>query len=132
MVTDQIADLLTRIRNAHSAEHPSLTVPASTVKENILSLLCDEGYLDSFERIEDAEGKPAIKVKLRYTEKGAPAIKEIKRLSTPGRRVYVPSKDIPTLRGGLGLVVVSTSQGVLSNKEARKRGIGGELICSVF
>ena len=132
MVTDQIADLLTRIRNAQGAGHPTVMIPASTAKASILTLLREEGYVGEYEDTVDDGDKPALKVALKYAVDGAPAIKELKRLSTPGRRVYVGKDDIPRCRGGLGLVVVSTPKGMLSDREARRNGVGGELICSVF
>lgn len=132
MVTDQIADLLTRIRNAQGAGHPSLTVPASTTKARILQVLKDEGYIGGTEAIKDADGKPVIKVYLRYIDETAPVIREVHRLSRPGKRVYVAAEDIPSIKGGLGLVIVSTSKGMMSDRAARKEGIGGELICSAF
>ena len=132
MVTDQIADLLTRVRNAQRAGHPSVYVPASGTKERILNLLVAEGYIANVERLEREEGKPEFKVYLRYDNRGEPVIREINRLSRPGRRLYVQKDDIPRNRGGLGVVILSTSKGVLSDRDARKEGVGGELICSVF
>ena len=114
MATDQIADLLTRVRNAQRAGHPAVAVPASKTKERVLKVLQDEGYIASFESAEDSDGKP------------------LRRMSRPGRRLYVGSDNIPVQRGGLGLVVVSTSKGMLSDREARRLGVGGELICAVF
>ncbi len=132
MSTDQISDLLTRIRNAQTAGHPSATVPGSKTKERILKVLVDEGYIDRYEAFNDSDNKGLIKVFLRYSVEGRPAIKEVNRISTPGRRRYVPVDRIPIYKEGLGLVVVSTSKGMLSDREARKLGIGGELVCSVF
>ncbi len=132
MSCDQISDLLTRIRNAQDAGHPAVAVPASKTKERVLSVLVSEGYLASFEPTKDQTGKPQLKVHLRYTNDNQPVIREIKRLSRPGKRLFVGRDAIPANRGGLGLVVVSTSKGMLSDRDARKEGIGGELICSVF
>jgi small subunit ribosomal protein S8 len=132
MATDQIADLLTRIRNAQTVGHPTVTIPASTSKEAILKLLQKEGYIANVVKENDAKDKPALKVMLKYDDTGRPVIREIKRVSSPGKRVYVSSEQIPKLKGGLGLTIVSTSKGVLSDREARKMGIGGELVCSVF
>lgn len=132
MSTDQISDLLTRVRNAQTAGHPSATVPGSKTKERILKVLAEEGYIDRFEVFSDSEDKGLIKIYLRYSVEGRPAIKEISRISTPGRRRYVPVSRIPVFREGLGLIVVSTSKGMLSDREARKLGVGGELVCSVF
>jgi small subunit ribosomal protein S8 len=132
MITDQIADLLTRIRNAQGAGHPAVAIPASKTKERILNLLCEEGYVARFERGEDSAGKPQLKVFLKYDDRGGPVIRELKRLSRPGRRVYVDKNDIPRDHGGLGMVIVSTSRGMLSDAQARVAGLGGELVCSVF
>ncbi len=132
MATDQIADLLTRIRNAQGAGHPAVTVPASKTKERVLKVLEEEGYIASVESVDDLAGKPQLKIHLRYTADNRPVIRELKRMSRPGRRLYVGHDAIPAQRGGLGLVVVSTSKGMLSDREARRMGVGGELICSVF
>lgn len=132
MITDKIADLLTRIRNAQRAGHPSVSVAASKYKENILKILRDEGYVASFERIKDATEKDVLKVYLKYAHNNAPAIREIKRVSKSGRRFYANKDSIPVFRNGLGVVIVSTSKGILSGTEARKQGVGGEVICSVF
>ena len=132
MVTDPIADLLTRMRNAQLAGHPSVTVPASLMKQSVLQLLVEEGFIARFDKQDDAQGKPVLKIFLRYDDRGRPVIKELKRISRPGRRIYVGKDEIPLNRGGLGVTVVSTSKGMLSDQQARKEGIGGELICSVF
>ena len=132
MVTDQIADLLTRIRNAQRAGHPAVGMPASRAKERILNLLCEEGFLHRVEKTEDLAGKPQLKVFLKYDDRGGPVIREIQRISRPGRRIYVAKGEIPRNRGGLGLVIVSTSKGMLSDRRARAEGVGGELVCSVF
>lgn len=132
MVTDQIADLLTRVRNAGMAQHPSVSIPHSRFKLAIVNLLKDEGFIDTFEEGQDSNEKPEIRVFLKYDDNGKAAIRQIKRVSKPGKRTYVASGDIPWCKGGLGLYVVSTSKGLLSDREARKQGVGGELICSVF
>lgn len=132
MVTDPIADLLTRIRNAQKAGHPAVTIAASHAKERILTVLQDEGYIERVDADKDAEGRAQLKVLLKYTTAGRPVIKDLRRISKPGRRVYVSKEEIPAVRGGLGVIVVSTSRGMLSDREARKQGVGGELICSVF
>lgn len=132
MITDQIADLLTRIRNAQRAGHPTVNVPASKKKQAVVTLLQNEGYIAGVEQTEDADGKPQLKVYLRYDAHGQPAIKELQRVSRPGKRIYVGKDEIPRNRGGLGMLVVSTSQGLLSDQQARNAGIGGEIICSVF
>lgn len=132
MVTDQIADLLTRIRNAQIAKHPTLRMPASKEKLRILKLLQTEGFIEKVSEEKSESGKPELGVVLKYDKYGAPVINEIKRISSPGRRTYVGCENIPKVRGGLGVVLVSTSKGVLTDRDARKEGVGGELICSVY
>lgn len=132
MVTDQIADLLTRIRNAQRVGHPSVTIPSSRTKERILEVLHSEGYVERFERIDEENGKATLKVALKYDSIGQPVIRELNRLSSPGCRKYVGKSDIKSYRHGLGTVVISTSKGMLSDRDARAQGIGGELICAVF
>lgn len=132
MITDQIGDLLTRIRNAQGAGHPSVNIPASKTKEQILAVLQDEGYIASYQAVKDEDGKPQLKVFLRYDNNGVAVIRELKRISRPGKRQYVSKNDIPWVKGGLGVVVISTSKGMMSDRNARKEGHGGELICSVF
>ena len=132
MVTDQIADLLTRIRNAQIARHPSFRMPASKEKFRILSLMVKEGFIEKVSEEKSEAGKPELGVVLKYDKHGAPVINEIKRISSPGRRTYVTCKEIPKVRGGLGVVLVSTSKGVLTDREARKEGVGGELVCSIY
>ena len=132
MVTDQIADLITRIRNAQRVGHPTVTVPASNTKQNILDVLCREGYIVEFEKVDASTKKPSLKVHLKYDRRGEPVIKEIRRMSSPGRRQYVGKEAIPQYKSGLGTVVISTSKGMVTGKEAAKLGLGGELICAVF
>ncbi len=132
MAIDQISDLLTRIRNASRAGHASVKMPTSLMKERVLEVLKAQGYIHHFERTTDATGKGQLKISLRYGNTGQPAIREINRLSKPGRREYIQSGDISRFKSGLGTVVLSTSQGVMSGTDAASRGIGGELICSVF
>ena len=112
--------------------HLSVAVPASKQKEAILAVLYDEGYIASYTKEEDLNDKPQIRVTLKYDKIGEPVIREIQRMSKPGLRKYVGGGDIPMCRGGLGTMVVSTSKGMMCDREARKEGIGGELICSVF
>lgn len=132
MVTDQIADLLTRIRNAQNAGHPTVSIPASKEKLNILNLLEKEGFILKTLEEKTEEGHPVLKVMLKYTTDGEPVINAISRISSPGKRMYVKCTEIPKVRGGLGVILVSTSKGVISDREARKLGVGGELICSVY
>lgn len=130
-MTDPIADLLTRIRNAHLAKHDRLDVPASKLKLQVLQLLKDEGFIKNFREI---EAKPVnlIRVFLRYNAQGVPAISHIARVSKPGRRVYRRADEITPVRNGMGVGIVSTSSGILSDATARERRVGGELLCEVW
>jgi small subunit ribosomal protein S8 len=130
-VTDPIADMLTCIRNAAQAKHKRLDVPASGVKGQILQVLLREKYIENFRRIED--GKQGIlRIYLRYDEGAAPVIRELRRVSRPGRRVYLPKDRIPSIRSGLGTAIISTPKGVLTDREARREGIGGEYLAEVW
>tara|TARA_Y100000741_G_scaffold338141_1_gene297995 strand:- start:307 stop:693 length:387 start_codon:yes stop_codon:yes gene_type:complete len=126
---DPIADLFSRINNAQARGKTSVVVPSSNKKINLVSLLKDKGYVDSF-NVSDSS-KPEIEIKLKYFE-GAPVIKELKRISKPGLRQYANKKEIPEINGGLGIAVVSTNKGLMTDQEAKEAGLGGELICSVF
>ena len=126
---DPIADLFSRINNAQSRGKVSVIVPSSKKKISLVSLLKEKGYVDSF--ILSEGNKPEIEIKLKYFE-GSPVIKELKRISKPGLRQYSGKKAIPEINGGLGVAVVSTSKGLMTDQEAREAGIGGELICSIF
>ena len=126
---DPIADLFSRINNAQARGKANVVVPSSTKKINLVSLLKDKGYVDSFNVSDSA--KPEIEIKLKYFE-GAPVIKELKRISKPGLRQYSNKTGIPEVNGGLGIAVVSTNKGLMTDQEAREAGLGGELICSVF
>lgn len=132
MVTDQIADLLTRIRNAQRVGHPTVSVPASKSKTRILDVLVAEGYLEKYETSTSDSDKPELKVHLRYDSRGEPVIRDLQRMSRPGRRYYVPAEKIPVHKSGLGTVVISTSKGMITGREAKTLGVGGELILSVF
>jgi small subunit ribosomal protein S8 len=126
---DPIADLFSRINNAQARGKANVVVPSSTKKINLVSLLKDKGYIDSFNVSDSA--KPEIEIKLKYFE-GAPVIKELKRISKPGLRQYSNKTGILEVNGGLGIAVVSTNKGLMTDQEAREAGLGGELICSVF
>ena len=126
---DPIADLFSRINNAQARGKASVVVPSSNKKISLVSLLKDKGYLDWFNVSDSA--KPEIEIKLKYFE-GAPVIKELKRISKPGLRQYLNKKEIPEINGGLGMAVVSTNNGLMTDQEAKEAGLGGELICSVF
>ena len=126
---DPIADLFSRINNAQARGKASVVVPSSNKKISLVSLLKDKGYVDSFD-VSDGP-KPEIEIKLKYFE-GAPVIKELKRISKPGLRQYSNKKEMPEINGGLGIAVVSTNKGLMTDQEAMEAGLGGELICSVF
>lgn len=129
MMTDPIADLLTRIRNAHHAEKIALTMPGSKIKSAIAQVLKEEGYIEDF-TAELVEGKPSLTIKLKYYE-GEPVIEELKRVSKPGLRVYKGAEDLPQVNGGLGVTIISTSKGIMTDRAARSAGVGGEVLCSV-
>lgn len=130
MMTDPIADMLTRIRNANQAKHPQVEMPASRLKLEILNVLKDEGYISEYERIEDGK-QGVIKVTLKYNNKDR-AIKGLKRISKPGLRVYAKSEELPRVLNGLGIAVISTSKGVMTDREARRQNLGGEVIAYVW
>ncbi|QEP42592.1 30S ribosomal protein S8 [Ectothiorhodospiraceae bacterium BW-2] len=129
-MTDPIADMLTRIRNGLSASKMEVAMPASKLKKAVADLLKSEGYIDDFS-VQDIDGKPTLKLSLRYYQ-GKPVIEEIHRVSKPSRRVYKSRNDLPSVRGGLGIAVISTSQGLMTDRAARSRGYGGEVICTVY
>ena len=126
---DPIADLFSRINNAQSRRKSSVVVPSSKKKISLLSLLKDKGYIDSYD-VSDSS-KSEIEIKLKYFE-GAPVIKELKRISKPGLRQYSSNTQLPEVNGGLGIAIISTNQGLMTDAEAKEAGLGGELICSVF
>ena len=130
-MNDPIGDMLARIRNSQMRGKSSVTMPASKMRERVLSVLADEGYIRGFEATTGKDGHPAIEVSLKYFE-GEPVIREMKRVSKPGRRVYLSVKDIPQVRQGLGVSIVSTSKGVMSDASARSQNVGGEVLCTVF
>ncbi len=130
-MTDPIADMLARIRNGQQAKRKTILVPASKLKRSILAVLTREGYVGNVSDATDAQGHPALEVELRYYQ-GTPVISEIKRVSRPGLRQYSSKEELPTIRNGLGTAVVSTSQGMLTDAEARERNVGGEVMCTVF
>jgi len=126
---DTLADMFTRIRNAQMAEKQDVSMPSSKMKVSVLEVLKNEGFITDYSVSADA--KPQVTVELKYFE-GRPVIEEIKRASRPGLRQYKGTGDIPSVRGGLGVAIVSTSQGVMTDRAARQAGIGGEVICTVF
>ncbi|EFV01443.1 ribosomal protein S8 [Pseudoramibacter alactolyticus ATCC 23263] len=130
-MTDPIADMLTRIRNANNAGHKTVEIPASNEKRAILKILLDEGYIKKTEEIDNGN-QGIIKVTLKYGEDKSKVIAGLKRISKPGLRIYVGKEDVPKVLNGLGVAVMSTSQGVITDKAARKAGIGGEVVCYVW
>ncbi|MFA5527932.1 MAG: 30S ribosomal protein S8 [Peptostreptococcales bacterium] len=130
-MTDPIADMLTRIRNANTVCHETVDVPASNMKKSIADILYQEGYIKGYKIIDD--GKQGImKVQMKYTPNGGRVISGLKRISKPGLRVYAKGQEVPRVLGGLGIAIISTSKGIISDKEARKIGVGGEVICYVW
>ena len=130
-MSDPVADLLTRIRNGQQAKKESVTAPASNIRENVLGVLEREGYIRGFERYNVRTGIDEIKIELKYYD-GEPVIREINRVSRPGCRVYSKIKDLPRVYNGLGIAILSTPRGVLSDAEAREANVGGEILCQVF
>ena len=128
-MSDPIADMLTRIRNAQAMEKASVLVPASKVKQSIAQVLKDEGYIEDF-AVRTIEGKPVIEIGLKYYA-GKPVIEKLERVSRPGLRIYKGRDDIPRVMNGLGVAIVSTSRGVMTDRRARDTGVGGEVLCIV-
>ena len=131
MMTDPIADMLTRIRNSVCVEHPVKDIPSSKIKRGVAEVLKREGYIWDFEEI---EGKPGnvLRLELKYGNDGEQLIQHIKRISKPGRRIYAKAKELRPILNGMGITVISSSQGVISDREARTRGIGGEVLCEIY
>ncbi|MEM9970365.1 MAG: 30S ribosomal protein S8 [Pseudomonadota bacterium] len=130
-MNDPLGDMLTRIRNAQMRNKQTVTTPASKLRGCVLDVLVDEGFLRGYERAEPEPNKPVFEIQLKYFE-GQPAIKELKRVSTPGRRSYAAAKAVPQVRNGLGVAIVSTNRGVMSDQRARAENVGGEVLCTVF
>ena len=128
-MSDPVADMLTRIRNAQSTDKPVVIMPASKLKTAIARVLKDEGYIEDF-AVRPNEGKPTLEIGLKYYA-GRPVIERIERVSRPGLRIYKGARDIPTVMNGLGIAIVSTSQGVMTDRRARAQGVGGEVLCIV-
>lgn len=128
---DTIGDFLTRIRNAGASKHEKLDIPASNVRVGIAKILLDQGYIRSFKVVRDGK-QGVMRVYLKYNEKGRPVITAIDRVSRPGRRVYVKSNDIPKVRDGFGISILSTNRGVIDGDTAKKDNLGGELLCNVW
>jgi small subunit ribosomal protein S8 len=130
-LTDPLGDMLTRIRNGQRASKGSVRSPASKLRRNVLEVLRREGYIRGFETLELGGGKAELAIELKY-HNGEPVIRELKRVSTPGRRVYAGVKELPSVYNGLGIAILSTPRGVLSDTEAREMRVGGEILCTVF
>ncbi|WP_296428151.1 30S ribosomal protein S8 [Yoonia sp.] len=130
-MNDPIGDMLTRIRNGQMRGKAAVETPASKLRAWVLDVLADEGYIRGYEKKDGKDGHPAFNIELKYYE-GTPVIREVKRVSKPGRRVYLGAHDIPQVRQGLGVSIVSTSKGVMSDANARAANIGGEVLCTVF
>ena len=131
VVNDPIADMLTRIRNAQIARHDSVVIPASNIKKAIAKILLYEGYVKSVENVTEND-RPAIKITLKYLDKKAPVIQGLKRISKPGLRVYAACDELPKVLGGLGIAIISTNEGIMTDRAARKSNIGGEVLCYVW
>ncbi len=130
-MTDPISDMLARIRNASTAMHDDVLIPASKIKENIARILLDEGYVNGLEVVQDG-AHPMIKIDLRYSDERERAISGIRRISKPGRRVYRGAQELPRVLGGMGVAIISTSQGVMTDKQARRAKVGGEVLAYVW
>ncbi|MCI8641565.1 MAG: 30S ribosomal protein S8 [Clostridia bacterium] len=130
-ITDPIADMLTRIRNANTSKHKTVDIPASKMKTGIAEILLREGYIKAFEEIKD-ENQGIIRVTIKYDEKGNRVIDGLKRISKPGLRVYASCEELPKVLNGLGIAIISTSQGLKTDKEARQLGVGGEVLAYVW
>ncbi|MCF6444282.1 30S ribosomal protein S8 [Nereida sp. MMG025] len=130
-MNDPIGDMLTRIRNGQMRGKSTVETPASKLRAWVLDVLADEGYIRGYESSTGKDGHPAFEISLKYYE-GTPVIRELKRVSKPGRRVYMGVNDVPTVRQGLGVSIVSTSHGVMSDANARAKNVGGEVLCTIF
>lgn len=131
MVTDPIADMLTRIRNASLVRHRRVSVPYSKLKEAVAKILVDEGFISGYS-VTDEAPQPNLVMGMKYTGKGNPVITGLERVSKPGRRIYLGYRDIPWVRSGLGVAIVSTPKGVMTGRQARREQVGGEILCNVW
>ncbi len=130
-IADPISDLLVRLRNALSARHEKIDVPSSRLKVEIARILKESGYIKNFKVLDD-RGAGLLRIYLKYDDGGSPVIHGVSRISKPGRRLYRGKDELPEVLGGLGVAIISTSQGLLTDQDARKRGVGGEVVCSVW
>ena len=128
---DPLGDMLTRIRNAQQRRRPKVVTPASNLRARVLDVLAEEGYIRGYTRVDHKAGLSELEIELKYTN-GQPAIREIKRVSKPGRRVYSQMRDLPSVANGLGVSILSTPKGVMSDTRAREEKVGGEILCNVF
>lgn len=131
MMTDPIADMLTRVRNASNAKHESVDVPSSNIKKEMTKILLDEGYIKSFDVIDDGK-QGLIRIQLKYGQGNEKVISGIRRISKPGLKVYCKAQEVPKVLGGLGIAILSTSKGILTDRKAREEGVGGEVLCYVW
>jgi small subunit ribosomal protein S8 len=131
-VTDPIADMLTRVRNGFAAGHDTVSMPSSRIKEDLARVLKDEGYIQKFELTDTERPSATLKITLKYGSRREPVVRGIRRASTPGRRIYVGWQEIPRVQGGLGIAVLTTSSGVMTDRQARRQKVGGELLCLVW
>jgi len=129
--SDPLSDLLTRLRNGMRAGHDRVDVPSSRVKEAVLKVLEDEGFIASFRKVQEA-GRPVLRVGLKYDHEGEPVVSGFERVSRPGRRIYAKADAIPSVLGGLGVSIVSTSKGIVTDKTARQSRLGGEVLCNIW
>jgi small subunit ribosomal protein S8 len=129
--SDPLSDLLTRLRNGMRAGHDRVDIPSSRVKEAVLKVLEEEGYIASFRKVQET-GRPVLRVGLKYDHDGEPVVSGLERVSRPGRRVYARAEAIPSVLGGLGMAIVSTSRGIVTDKKARQSRLGGEVLCNVW
>jgi len=132
MMTDPIADMLTRIRNASMANHKSVSMPSSNIKVEIARILKEEGFILGYDLLDTDKPQATLRIHTKYDENNRPVIAGLERVSKPGRRIYYNRQDIPWVRSGLGIAVVSTSKGVMTGRDARRAGVGGEVICYVW
>ena len=130
-VSDPLGDMLTRIRNAQMRSRSKVSTPASKLRERVLEVMKEEGYIRGFSRVDYSGGKSEIEIELKYFD-GKPVIRQLRRVSKPGRRVYSSVGDLPTVANGLGLSILSTPKGVMSDSRARQENVGGEVLCSIF
>ena len=130
-LTDPIADMLTRVRNANSVKHETVDVPASNIKKEIARILLEEGFIRGYDVIEDGK-QGIIRIQLKYGQEGERVISGLKRISKPGMRIYANSEEIPKVLNGLGIAIISTSNGIFTDKQARQNKVGGEVICYVW